>query len=339
MAGDTGDNQKLSMWAMADLVTPMAVRVAATLRIGDHLAQGPRTAAELAPRVGAHHDALERVLRHLVTAGVLNRDGDGGYTLTGFGEQLRSDHPSGTRAWIDLDGAIGRGDLCFGSLLHTVRTGEAAYPEHFGTPFWDDLSARPALGASFDTLMSAQSADTASLLAAAYDWAALGEVVDVGGGAGTLLIELLRTHPNLRGTVLDLPGPAAAAERALHEAGLAERGRTVSGSFFDPLPEGAGGYLLALVIHDWSDEEASTILGNCAAAAGPAGRVLLVEAIGTAAGQPGNTEMDLRMLAYCNGRERSLDQLTELADAAGLRIGSVTPVTGRRSLVELLPAA
>ena len=74
------------LWAMADLVTPMAVRVAATLRVADHLADGRRTAPALAQAAGADADTLDRVLRHLVSVGVLRRDGPDGYALTARGE-------------------------------------------------------------------------------------------------------------------------------------------------------------------------------------------------------------------------------------------------------------
>src|SRR3954447_19636116 len=100
------------LWAAADLVTPMASGVAATLRLADHVAAGTRTAGALAAAVDADQDALGRLLGHLVTAGVLSRAGGGSYGLTALGEQLRDDHPDGVRAWIDLEGAIGRADLC-----------------------------------------------------------------------------------------------------------------------------------------------------------------------------------------------------------------------------------
>jgi SAM-dependent methyltransferase len=217
-------------------------------------------------------------------------------------------------------------------LLHTVRTGEPAFPRHFGRGFWEELAEHPDRAASFDALMGRQAAEAPSV-AAAYDWSALGEVVDVGGGDGSLLIALLRAHPTLRGTVLDLASPAATAARALAAAGLADRGRAQTGSFFEPLPAGAGGYILSRVIHDWDDDDVRRILRNCAHAARPNGKVLVVE--DSAHGESASTEMDLRMLAYFLGRERSLDRLTDLAHEAGLALGTVTR-TGRRSIVELL---
>lgn len=321
------------LWEAADLVTPMAIRVAATLRLADHVAAGRRSAAALAAATGAEPDALARLLAHLAAAGVLARDdGTTEYGLTALGEQLREDAPDGVRAWIDLEGAVGHADLCLVELLHTVRTGGTGFDRHFGRSFWEDLSADAGRAASFDALMGAQIAMVAPEIVAAYDWGSLRHVVDVGGGNGTLLIEILRTDPELRGTVFDLAGPAAAARAAIGSAGLAGRAEAVAGSFFDPLPPGAGAYVLSQILHDWDDPNAGRILARCAAAAGPDGVVFVIE--GFQEGQAPNTEMDLRMLIYAGGRERSLADFADLAATVGLRVTAVTPA-GYRSIIEL----
>lgn len=325
------------LWAAADLVTPMAIRVAATLRLADHIATGTQTIEALAAAVDADRDALGRLLGHLVNAGVLSRAATGSYRLTALGEQLRDDDPGGVRPWIDLEGAVGRADLCLVQLLHTVRTGEPAFPRQFGRSFWDDLSLDSARAASFDALMGSRLEADAPAIAAAYPWGTLGHVVDVGGGNGSLLIAILHAHGGLRGTVVDLAGPVARAERAIASADLGHRAVARAGSFFDPLPAGAGGYLLSGVLHDWGDQDAVRILRRCAEAAAPKGRVLVVDHIGDVRDGIPDTEGDLRMLCYVGGRERTLEQLAELASSAGLHVGSVTPARSR-SIVELRPA-
>ena len=324
------------LWAAADLVTPMSIRVAATLRLADHIAAGTRTPDALAEAVHADCDALSRVLAHLVSAGVLIRAETGEFDLTSLGEHLRDDDPQGLRPWLDLEGAIGRADLCFVQLLHTVRTGEAAFPRQFGRPFWDDLAADPARAESFDAIMGARLVADADLVAAAYPWGELEHVVDVGGGNASLLIALLRAHHELRGTVVDLPGPAARATETITAAGLQHRADALAGSFFEPLPSGAGGYVLSGVLHDWDDPHAARILERCAEAVAPTGRVLLVDHIDATRGGIPDTEGDLRMLCYVNGRERTLEQLTALAAPTGLRLGEVVPA-GTRSIVEFRP--
>ncbi|MXM68925.1 methyltransferase [Streptomyces sp. HUCO-GS316] len=327
----------LGLWEMADLVTPMAVRVAATHRVADHITDGRVTAYDIARAEGLRTQPLERVLRHLVTVGVLTADG-GTYGLTELGQGLRADHPSRQLHLIDLGGAIGRGDLCLVDLPHVVRTGDPAYPVRYGLPYWDDLEAHPELAESFDRVMADNVARDARSIAAAYDWSSLGHVYDLGGGNGVLLAGLLTAHPTLRGAVVDLPATAARAAQRFRAAGLGDRAGVVGGSFFDELPTDGGGYILSSVLHNWADNEALRILERCAeAVAGGDGRVFVVEETGESA----HTGMDLRMLAYYGGLERPLDEITRLARAAGLEVAGVHRAGGQatavRSIVELVP--
>ncbi len=324
------------VWTMAHLGTPMAIRVAATLHIADYLAAGIRMAPEIAETVGADADALRRLMKYLAVRGFLVEEGDSGFALTELGETLRDDHPAGMRAMLDIEGAVGRLELSFIQLLHSVRTGEAAYPQQFGRPFWDDLAADPTLAASFDTWMSANIPQRAPDIVACYDWGSLGHVVDVGGGDGSLLIALLHAFPNLHGTVVDQPETAETARKALTAAGLAHRGEVVAGSFFDPLPPGAGAYLLSFIVHDWNDAAVRRILRRCAEAAGADGSVFVVENTGLDGESP-STGMDLRMLAHCGGKERGVAELAELASDCGLRVAAVHP-SGQLSTIHLVAA-
>ncbi|MCW2880349.1 MAG: hydroxyneurosporene-O-methyltransferase [Sphaerisporangium sp.] len=318
---------------MADLITPMAIRVAATLRIADHISQGIRTAPELADKAGVGADALDRVLRHLAAQEVLNRDESGRYALTERGEGLRDDHPSGLRAMLDIEGDIGRADLSLVHLLQTVRTGEPAFHVHYGRSFWDDLATDPTRTASYDRQMGSDVSADAPSIVAAYDWGSLGHLMDVGGGNGALLSAILGAYPALRGTVFDQPATAETARKTLEAAGLSGRSDVAGGSFFEPLPPGAGGYILSAIIHDWDDDASKAILRRCAEAASEGGAVFVVEKIG-ADGQSLRTGMDLRMLAYFGGKERGVSELTTLATDSGLRVAAVHPA-GELSILEL----
>jgi hypothetical protein len=321
------------LWAAADLVSPMAVRVAATLRLADHIAAGTGTSEALACVVDADQDSLERLLDHLVTAGVLSRTGTDGYSLTALGEHLRDDHPDKMRPWLDLEGAVGRADLSFVHLLHTVRTGEAAFPQQFGREFWDDLSADDERAASFDSLMGARLVAEAPVVASVYPWGEFKDVVDVGGGDAGLLIAILLAHADLRGTVIDLAGPIKRAEQAIANANVGDRANAEVGSFFDPLPSEAGAYVLSSILHNWDDQAAARILRRCADAAGEAGKVLVIDHF-VDEGYELQTEGDLRMLCYFRGRQHTIDQLGKLAGSVGLEVTSITPA-GSREIVEL----
>lgn|SRR5262245_15856120 len=247
----------------------MAVRVAATLRIADHIARGTHTAESLAEAVNSHAATLDRLLRHLATIGLVRRDDAGRYLLTPLGEPLRSDQPHAMRDRLDIAGAVGRADLCFVRLLHCIRTGEPAYAVQYGRSFWlGGPCGRCIARRALDSLMGADVTAEAPAIVAAYNWSTLGTVVDVGGGTGALLIALLAAHPTLQGIVIDLPAAVDVARTALAAAGVADRAEVVAGSFFDPLPPGAGGYVLSAIVHNWNDDAAQAILRRCADAAG-----------------------------------------------------------------------
>jgi O-methyltransferase domain len=306
---------------LSDLVSPMAVRIAATLRLPDLVASGVTTAAALAERTGSNPGALRRLLRHLVAVEVLAQQGEH-FALTPLSEAMREGKGENRGPLtLDVHSAVGRIQLAAVGLLDCVRTGVPAYQVVHGRGFWDDLAADPALGAGFDAFMG--SGDQ-SAFAAAYDWSAARHVVDVGGGTGARLIALLRAHPSLRGTLVELPGPAERAADRLAEAGLSERVVVLAQSFFEPLPAGADVYVLSAILHDWPDAEATAILRHCAEAAGPEARVLVVEQVVDDADDVAMmTAFDLFMLICCGGRERTLNEFRTLGSAAGLSLRSV----------------
>ncbi|MFI6318955.1 methyltransferase [Nonomuraea sp. NPDC050556] len=301
---------------MTDLVTPMAVRVAATLGLADLLGDDVLPVDELARRTGTDSDALGRMLRHLACKGIFAEPEPGSFAVNGPAALLAADHPSGMRARLDLDGFGGQMDLSFTGLLHTVRTGQPAWETVFGAPIWPYLAEHPRMSASFDALM-ATGADYLADAAGGYDWSGVRHVVDVGGGTGALLAVLLEAHPDLRATLVDLPDTVERGRAHLQD----ERCSFAGHSFFDPLPGGADVYVLRRVLHDWSDDEAVRILRRCAEAAGTEGRIVVIET----PGRPGAmlAEMSLRMLVLSGGRERTGDDYAALASRAGLDLADV----------------
>lgn len=308
---------------LTDLVTPYAIRTAATLRVPDRIAEGVDRLDDLADACGADRQALGRLLRHLVHRGVFTEPAADVFALTDLGELLCDRRAGGHGAHLDLDGLGGRMDLAFTALPHAIRTGQPAYAAVHGRDLWADLEGHPAFRAYFDELMLSQQRFTAPRVAALYPWSEVKRVVDVGGGSGGLLTELLSAHSHLLGTVVDRAEPVATALRTFAANGLADRADGVVGSFFEPLPAGADAYVVSRALTDWNDERATAILRRCAEAAQGGGRVLVVEMLPGEPLVPHRSPFDLTMLAIVGGRERSSADFEALGAAAGLRVRRV----------------
>jgi hypothetical protein len=301
---------------MVDLATPFAVRVAVTLHLPELIAGGTTRLDALADAAGADPDALRRLLQHLTSIGFLAEPEPGGYALTDVSRVLlREDHDA-ARRWLDSEGPGAKMDLAYAGMAHSVRTGESAYATVHGVPFWDDYSADEELRRFFGGIMAVHAWQTGPVVATECDWSSTQRVLDVGGGTGALLIEVLAANPHLTGAVLDLPPVEPDATGALKEAGLSDRAAFVPGSFFDPLPTGYDTYVISRVITDWGDEDALRIMTRAAEAVGT-GRVLVVEVLAGQEHAKNNSSFDLQSLALLGGRERAEEDFTTLAGRAG----------------------
>ena len=330
---------------MAGLVTPMALRVAVTLGLPDRL-RGDGVAAEpLAAELGVSPVALELLLGHLGTLGIVERVSTG-YRTTDYGTTLCSHTDSsdtdsshtasnntgnGLTNFLHLDMAGGRAEMAFTELLYSITTGDAGYTRRYGLDFWSDLARHPHLRESFDQQMTDRFREQVPRIVAGYDWGRFTSIVDVGGGRGILLAPILAAHPGIRGHLVDLDPTATEAVPVFASHHVEDRVQVTAGSFFDPLPEGADAYLLCDILHNWDDDHAHRILGRCVEAAGADGRVLVIEPVG---GRRAGTEFDLAMLVIFGGRERRVDEFRALGDAHGLVLETVVDLTGERCLVE-----
>jgi SAM-dependent methyltransferase len=291
--------------------------------------------------VGAELNALRRVLRGLAAEGVLVEHPDGRFGLTALGSCLRTDVPSSLRGAI-----IARGDLYYGAaagLLEAVQHGGVPFEHVHRIGFFEYLAQHPERGVEFQASMVDRSRQEAAEVVAAYDFGSFVRLVDVGGGHGVLLTEILRAVPRLQAVLLDrLPVVEWARER-LEATGLAGRCEFVAGDFFESVPPGGDAYVLSRVIHDWDDEAAVHILTNCRRAMGQGGTLLLVEAVlpERARERPAAIRMDLHMLALLHGRERLVAEYERLLGAAGFRLERVVPTQSPAgvSLIEAVPTA
>lgn len=310
--------------------------VAAEMNLADRLAEGPRTAEELAPSTATDAPSLYRVMRALASLGLFAEGSGHRFSLTLLGEALRT----GTVRASVLTLA---GDLLAKSLEqlpYSVQTGKSGFEKAFGMPFFAYLANHPADASRFSETMVGFHGSEPAAVAAAYDFSQFDTIVDVGGATGNLLATILGRHPKPRGILFDLPHVVRDAPALIEARGLGDRIRIKAGDFFEGVPTAAGAYLLSHIIHDWSEAQCMTILGNCRRAMKPSSRLLIVETVLA----PGDTPhlgkmLDIFMLTLFTGaQERTEPEYRVLLNKAGFRLTRVVPTESAVSIVEAFPA-
>jgi hypothetical protein len=291
---------------------PRCLHMVSNLGVADALGETPRTASDLAASVGAHPDALGRVLRLLAAHGVFEMQGGDTFRHSPASRLLRTDHPQSMRAWAQLPGLPILWSS-FGAMEHSVRTGLPAAAKVFPGGFWEYLAQHPEEGRVFNAAMVAKAQGAVAGILAAYDFSGFGRIGDIGGGSGHLLRAVLDTAPTAKGVLFDLPPVIEEA------SGLASERLTLqAGDFFrDDLPS-CDAYLLMEILHDWADKEAADILKAIRRAAPTHAKLLVIETI--VPDDPGpdwSKVLDIIMLTLFGSRQRTQQEYEALLAQSG----------------------
>jgi hypothetical protein len=322
------------MWM--GLLVSRALHVAAELNIADLLVAGPRSPSDLASATSANEDALRRLLRMLASHGVFSEDEDGRFGLTALADVLRSDVAGSIRDAIRM---VDEGYWnTVGHLLDSVMTGRPAFEKVLGFPAFEYRARHPEVNERFARGMANISALENPAIARAYDFSPFKKVIDVGGGKGGFIAEVLKANPNLTGILCD-EEHVVADPAYLSAARVADRCEIVGVNFFDAVPFGADVYILKRILHDWDDEPALRILRVCRNAIPAHGRVLGIDAVVP----HGNTlhwskDIDILMMVETGGRERTEEEFRDLYRKGGFTLTRVIPTELTLSIVEGTPS-
>ena len=314
------------------------VFVAAELGLADQLAEGPKSAADLAGPTGAHARSLHRLMRTLASVGVLSEGANGAFALTPLGEALKTGAPGAARSTI-LSLAGQWAWRAWEEFPHSVETGETAMEKASGMPIFEFLDKHPQEASYFSEAMVGFHGEEPPAVAAAYNFSDFKTIVDVGGATGNLLTTILARHPKPRGVLFDLPHVVRDAPTFIEERGLTDRLSIEAGDFFETVPVGGDAYLLSHIIHDWNEDQCLTILDNCRESMKPSSPLLIIEMVLPAGDTPHPGKMlDMVMLAMPGGEERTEQEYGTLLDKAGFRLKQVVPTDSAVSIVEAVPA-
>ncbi len=314
-------------WLLESMVAGRVTSVFAQLGVPDQLADGPLTAAVLAPRVNADPAALARLLAAAAVYRLVSADNAGRYALTAMGRMLCSGDPSAA-------GSLAAGFLAApfwvsaGRLAETVRSGKPVNPAAPGG-LYDYFREHPDEAVWFGRAMSrVTSLLVAQLADTGFRPLASGRIVDVGGSRGTLLGYLLGTQPDATGVLFDRAEALTEAPAVLGAAGVGERTEIVVGDFLAGVPEGGDLYVLSQILHNWPEEQVRRIVSNCYQASQPGGSLLVIDWVLPDGPEPSLSHiMDLIMMMSLGGRERTQAEHEALMSSVGYSLVRATPLT------------
>jgi len=310
------------------------ITTAANLSIADHLADGPKSAAELAAVTKTNPRALHRFMRTLAHFGILKHAPNHKFALTPLGEALRAGAPGGARSTI-LTMAGPWMWKAWEEFQYSLETGETAMEKVFGMPVFDYLAQHPDMASQFSEAMVGIHGAEPAAVAAAYDFSKFGVIVDVGGATGNMLAHILSRYPQPQGVLFDRPHVVADAPSLLRAKGVDNRVHIERGNFFETVPSAGDAYILSHIIHDWNEDQCLTILGNCRKAMKPGAKLLIVEFVLPDGDEPHFGKLaDMVMLAIPGGEERTAGEYDALLTKAGFKMTRVVPTTSDVSVVE-----
>lgn len=294
---------------------------ATSLGVFEHLSEAPASAAELAAKLGASADALERLLDGCVGLGLLEKH-DGRYANSAMSAAyLCRDSPSTFAGYVLYSDRVLY--QMWGNLTDAVREGTHRWQQTFqmGGGIFDHFFHNEELKRTFLMGMHGFGVLSSPRVVEAFDLSRFSRLVDLGGAGGHLAIAACEKYPQMRAAVFDLPVVMPFAKEQVAASSVADRIDCVPGDFFtDDLPP-ADLYAVGRILHDWSELKVERFLAKIHASL-PAGGALLVAErllLPDKSGPVIPQMQSLNMLICTEGKERTLDEYAALLRAAGFR--------------------
>lgn len=335
-----------SMLSFAD---SMVLRCAVELRIADIIHENgngghislSRLASLLPGTTPPDSTALLRIMRFLSHNGIFSSvvDGISGephYGLTPASSALvrSSDlnlvpmvmfetHPLPLAAWHMFTPSVQSG----GSPYNTAHGMDMLFGTAATNPEFNDV---------FNSAMACTAKGTLAAVLSSYKdgFKGMSSLVDVGGGTGATMAEIVRLNPGLKGINFDLPfvvGTAPEYPGVTH----------VAGDMFKFVPR-ADAVFMKTVLHCFGDEDCAKVLKNCRSVIPKSGKVVIVDVVlysedDSPLGEI-RAKFDMLMYAYTSaGKERTEEEWTNLLKSAGFPRLNIIKIPAIWSIIEAFP--
>jgi hypothetical protein len=345
-------------------VESLAVKCVVLLGIPDMIArEGPRATLSLdeiaarLPTESPDASCLFRIMRFLVAKGVFRasvvKSAEAGACETRYGLTPTSKWLVKERELSMVPMVLMQSDERTMAPWHRfnecVLDGGVAFERANGADIWSYASAHPDFNHLFNNAMACNARIVMKALLSKYrGFDGLNSLVDIGGGTGTAIAEIVRTYPSIRGINYDLPHVVATAP---HLPGVEHMG----GDMFETVPS-ADAIFMKWIMHDWGDEDCIKILKSCRKAIPETGKVIIVDVVALDSNQRGDDNdnsgqkekaaldpnlvlvFDLVMVAHCSGgKERTEEEWKKILLEGGFGRYKIITIPDFQSVIEAFP--
>ncbi|KAJ7539162.1 hypothetical protein O6H91_11G079100 [Diphasiastrum complanatum] len=331
-----------------DFVKPFALKAAILLQIPDIIAtaagpDGSLSLQQIVDQLPSHtvqSDYLYRILRFLVASKVFDEvlveaasgEKEKRFRLTPVSKLLLKDSPICFAPMVLLQ----TDQVCQAPWHHlheVVLGGGQAFTKAHGKDIWELENENPAFNLVVNNAMVAASRISMRQIVQQYDgFQSLKSLVDVGGGLGEAISQIVAAYPHIHGIIYDLPHVIAIAP-------VIPGVEHIGGSMFESIPS-ADAILLKNVMHDWDDDHCMKVLLNCHKVLPDDGKLIVADIVlnpisNDKAGLTGLIA-DMVMIAHSNGgKERREDEWQNLLNGAGFTIKRILELQpGPGSVIE-----
>lgn len=326
----------ISLYVYGGLISK-SLKVAIQLNISQLLNDRAKHISEISQAAECKERSLHRLLNALASIGIFRHVGNGYFENTASSRNLsRSDS-----VLSDLISALNDEGIfeSVNYLEESIRTGKPTIKKSTGYDFYGYLSSKLSMAKSFGNCMNALTDELTNSLLSAYDFSGYRSIIDIGGGQGRFLQNLLKLQTDIEGTLFETEEVIDMAKKKLNTSDIINRCHLAAGSMFKKIPSGFDAYLMKHVLHNWDDDDALKILVNVRKVIPTHGKLLVCETLvdTNRSNNQINHWLDVAMMLVVEGFERTQQEYKTLFEKSGFSLEKVTLADGNLSLLEAKP--
>lgn len=314
-----------SKWITAPLYA------AVKLKIPDIIDQGNYSITDIAEKIKIDEDMLYRIMRALASVGIFEELNNRHFKNNDLSKNLKSDalRPIALMFLSDWHNKI------WDNFYYSLSSEKSAFELTFNKPAFHWFEENKKAADIFNQANSLKAKASYSALANHYDFSNVKQIIDIGGGYGELIRNILINYPNIKGKVADLPSVIQKAKINSKHSKSYKIIEFIACDFFKSIPAGNDIYIMANILHDWSDDKCRLILKNCFRSMGIGSKLLIIEMVIPEKPGPSIAKlMDLEVFVMGRGKERTEIEFEDLIKVEGIKITKIIPIGGEYHIIE-----